>query len=214
MKANKPINPTSTRCALCVGLLGRYVFKRSSVLKKVFIVLVLLISGCKSTSEFYTGENLLQPMPLPEDSWTAYEKQEGNVYSRIWSKNDDKDQMKTDVFRNTKSRDIGREKEIDDKVGSEKCDNFSSSEINKDKESKYNSLTWFSSCKTKSGIEISVLHKAISGNDSFYHLRRIWKAGYSKDALATWTNYFATVAVCDTRTDSSESCPDGFKKVQ
>ena len=172
------------------------------------------MSGCKSTSELYSGENLLQPMPLPEDSWTAYEKQDGNVYQRMWSKNDNKDQMKTDVFRNTRSGDVVKEKEIDDTVGLGKCHNFTSSEINKDNTSKYNSLTWLSTCKTESGIEINVLHKALSGDDSFYHLRRTWSSGYTKEQLAQWIDYFATILVCDTRIGSLEPCPTGYSKRQ
>lgn len=153
-------------------------------------------------------------MPLPEGTWTAYENQDGNVYQRMWSKNDNKDQLKTDVFRNTKSRNVAREKEIDDKVGLEKCKKFTSSEIDKDNTSKYNSLTWLSSCETESGIEINVLHKALSGDDSFYHLRRIWKSGYTDEQLATWSDYLATVLVCDTRVGSLEACPSGYSKVQ
>jgi hypothetical protein len=75
-------------------------------------------------------------MPLPEDSWTAYEKQEGDVYRRMWLRNNDKEQMKTSVYRNTKSRDLVKVKEINDWVGVEKCQTFTSSEINKDDTSK------------------------------------------------------------------------------
>jgi hypothetical protein len=71
-----------------------------------------------------------------------------------------------------------------------------------------------SSCKTESAVEINVLHKALSGDDSFYHLSRTWTSDYTAEQLAIWSDYFATVLVCDTRAGSSEPCPSGYSKVQ
>jgi len=178
------------------------------------IILSLTLAACASNQGLFSGENLLQPMPLPEDSWVPYENQDGSLYQQMWSKNDHNDQLKTDVFHRTPNRSVEREKLIDDKVGKEKCSKFESSSFELMNQTKYESLTWFSSCKTSAGIEISVLHKAISGSDSFYHLRRIWKLKPSQDQITLWREYFSTVQVCDTRSQGVDRCPDGYSKVQ
>lgn len=180
----------------------------------ILTALAFVMASCATSTIFYSGENLFQKMPLPEDSWVAYEKQDGNVYHRFWVKNDGNDQMMTDVFRGTKLRSVEREKSVDDKVGNEKCQKFESSNVLKENEAGYNSLTWVSSCETKGGMTIGALHKAISGNDSFYHLRRIWNAGYGEEQLTVWKAYFKTIHVCDTRSSGSNRCPDGYNKVQ
>ena len=64
-------------------------------------ILLLLISGCATQTGFYSGENLLQPMPIPEDSWEIYEKKEGNIYTRMWSKNNHRTNLTVNTTKNT-----------------------------------------------------------------------------------------------------------------
>lgn len=179
----------------------------------IIILSTALISGCATNQGFFKGENLIQPMPLPEESWVAYEKQDGHVYQRMWSKNDHNDQLKADIYRETPNRSVDKEKEIDDKVGKKKCDSFTSDDSRVVIENSYESLTWLSSCQI-GDKEIAVLHKAVSGTDSFYHLRRIWKSGLDDKILSVWEQYFSTVLVCDTRASGDNHCPEGYTKVR
>ena len=180
------------------------------------VIALLALSGCASTQNdgLFTGENLMQPMPLPEEAWVAYQKQQNGIYQRLWSKNDNRDQLKTDVFYQTPNRGVEQEKLVDDKVGHDKCASFESSDAEVIHQNSYPSLTWLSICQTVNGVEIAVLHKAISGRDSFYHLRRIWKQTPSKEQMATWQAYFSTIQLCDTRSRGDNRCPDGYRQVQ
>lgn len=177
------------------------------------LVILLFISGCATQTGFYSGENLLQPMPVPEDSWEIYQKNEGKIHTMLWSKNNRDDELKTDMLFGMTSLGVLENKSIDDEVGQEKCAAFESTDADIKIENTYETLTWFSQCTLTSGIKISVLHKAITGNDSSYRLRRTWKTEVSQDQLQMWKDYFETVKACDTRSQGENKCPDGFERV-
>jgi hypothetical protein len=176
-------------------------------MKKICILALLPILFSCASNQAYRGEKLLQPMLLPEEGWSVYSNKEGNVGEMVWLKNDGKEQMETVVYLGQKGRDTRQEKELDDKVGSELCKSFESSIISDNSTNGYSSLTWKSSCKLSEEQTIVVLHKAISGDDSFYHLRRIWKSGFSQELVQPWVNYFDKVYICDTRY-KDKICPE------
>jgi len=179
-------------------------------------LIMLVFSGCSSIAknEFYSGENLLQPMPLPEEAWQAYSKKDGSSSIMKWSKNNSKDEVITHIYTGSGYRDVERDKSLDDQIGQRNCVEFSTSKSEVIKEFGYNTLIWTSNCRIKSGISIAVLHKVISGKDSFYHLRRIWKSDYSEASLQQWKDYFMTVHVCDTGASDVSACPEGFERVR
>ena len=179
----------------------------------VLVTLLLLISGCATQTGFFSGENLLQPMPIPEESWEVYEKKEGNIYTRFWSKNNRSDELQTNVLFGLTSLGVIKNKSIDDEIGQKNCASFESTDADIKIENTYETLTWFSQCTLTSGTKISILHKAITGNDSSYRLRRTWKTEVSQDQLQLWKDYFATVKACDTRSQGENKCPDGFERV-
>ncbi|HEB27024.1 MAG TPA: hypothetical protein ENI05_04510 [Porticoccus sp.] len=179
----------------------------------ILVAFTVFMTSSATSNDLFSGENLIQPMPLPEDSWVAYEKQDGSVYTRMWAKNDRKDQLMTSIFRRTPNRSVIDEKSIDDESGKEKCKSFNASESSSVIEHGYSSLTWRSSCSTGNGSSIVVLHKAISGRDSFYHIRRIWNSGYTQEQMELWKKYFLTIYTCDTRSTESNSCPGGYSQV-
>jgi len=177
----------------------------------VLVAAVLSVIGT-AHGELFPGENLLQLMPMPQEPWTAYEKSENRVYQRLWVRNKNQDQVQTHVFQGDRHRSIKREHELEITVGNRNCASFDSRGEVEKAENGYPSLTWITSCVTPRGTNIVVLHKAISGNDSFYHLRRIWRGSLTDDDLTAWMKYFATVYACDTRSED-QACPDGFTKL-
>ena len=176
-------------------------------------VLPFISTTSSANTSLPIGENLIQPLPLPEDSWTEYEKKEGKTYIRKWVRDNGANQMLTAIFNGDKASNISQTKEIDSKTGKKNCNEFRETEIKNGEENGYPTISWLSSCKLKGGKTISVLHKVISGKDSSYHLRRIWTKGYSDEALSAWKTYWSSVYVCDTRSETN-ACPDGFQKAQ
>ena len=62
----------------------------------------------------------------------------------------------------------------------------------------YQSLFWETTC-ILNGTPIQVLQLAISGNDSLYHIRKLWQFKVSDSDYSDWKEQMIQISVCDTR---------------
>ena len=157
-------------------------------------------------AEVSPGENLLQSLPLPQDGWSTYARKDENDTIRIWARNRKNDQLITAKSLGRSKKDLLGVKRQDANLGIENCEYFSTEREYRSVENGYDTLTWFTRCKTRPGMEIYVLHKALLGKDLFYHLKRIWKGTYDESQLDQWLKYFKTIKLCDTRSNATP-CP-------
>ncbi len=187
-------------------------------LKILVLVLVIILAACSSTSNKseFKAENLIQKFPLPEGDWDVYQREpEGtNMLETRWVSKTSDDLAQTFVMYNTPNGDPQRTMDSDHKVGKKNCDIlFQSDLVSNEVQNGYPQLTWQSECKSSNGYYSKTIHKTISGNDSQYAFKRIFKSKPSDESWQLWLSYASSIEVCDSRSNQ-HPCPEGYKKVE
>ena len=173
---------------------------------KKLLLLLLLLHSVLAQAEWFNGENLLQPTPIPGKDWETRQQRNNDFYQHTWHRDDGKDVLQTNIFYHTPYRDVFTEKNLDSDIGKKNCRDFIIEDEKAGSENGYPTLNWRSKCTMDDQSVITVLHKAISGNSSFYHLKRVWLKDYDDDEMDLWQTYFSAVSICDTRYQE-HACP-------
>lgn len=167
---------------------------------------LLTLAGCAAPNNgLYNGENLLLPIEKIPENW---QKSVNPDDKAMLLENPDKgfaDSLHVRVMRNFKD-DLSSFQSLLDAPGRKSCKDFASTNI-PNKITHYPALTWDTSCETASGSNAAMKHLIIKGNDSFYHLQKIWKYQPTAEEQALWQEIFDGVTVCDTRS-TSNPCPE------
>lgn len=160
------------------------------------------------------GENLLTTFVPSADEWIAYEKSEGNFRSNLWTKKgaEEIDSYAVSVIHKHK-QEIAAFREMQDAPGRERCDRFESQTLAESPTNGYPRLVWRTLCENADGFTVSMLHVAIQGRDSFYHVHRIWRSAVPDAELARWQELLQSTDLCDTRR-KKQKCPEGFERVE
>ena len=162
-------------------------------MKHLFALLGLL-SFCLSASEFTRGENLISgfaPAHPYYEKYQLYAKSDPKIRSNLWvsKKPGELDTFKIDIVLGDRSADLEELQRSLDMPGEASCTTFHSKNISSDKENGYPQLTWETTCD-KDDKSIYIIHKAISGKDNMYLVRKFW---YQEVALVV------------------HPCPEGYK---
>lgn len=179
---------------------------------------VAILASCASTQEWYEGENLVQPLPIPGAGWQV--KRLVNDQAKMemvrWSKTtgSGSELLQVVVAHGQRNTNVEIAREDLDRQGRSHCSTYSTDLQDKARENGYNTITWKTSCKLRGdNTEVVILHKAISGEDSFYEVQKIWRGRFSGESLREWSDHLKRVKLCNTR-GSQHPCPEGFKRVQ
>lgn len=177
-----------------------------------YICLIAFLLPLKvEASEWFEGENLLtQPIPL-ENNYQAYTKKEDGWKSFLWLNkvSSGGDSYEVNIVAE-KTANLEAFQESMDNPGREACKNFSSLVIDDSNRNGYHSIMWETECVV-GGTHVHTIQLGISGNDSLYFLRKLWKVPVRDDEIALWKKTLSKVSLCDTRT-SEHPCPEGFRK--
>jgi len=182
-------------------------------MKHLFALLALL-SFCLSASEFTRGENLISgfaPAHPYYEKYQLYAKSDPKIRSNLWvsKKPGELDTFKIDIVLGDRSADLEELQRSLDMPGEASCTTFHSKNISSDKENGYPQLTWETTCD-KDDKSIYIIHKAISGKDNMYLVRKFWYQEVALDAVTPWITTISEFMVCDTRKER-HPCPEGYK---
>lgn len=179
----------------------------------IYVLLALTAFSVSAADEWFPGENLLTQFQPSSDEWDAYEKKEGNYYSRMWRKKSGVDERYAVSVIRGYDRSFEQFREMQDGSGRASCDDFQSNVLTEDSVNNYPRIIWRTLCANEDGFTASILHLAIKGNDSFYHVMKTWRSDVAEEDLATWNDRLLEISVCDTR-DADRPCPSGFERVE
>lgn len=178
--------------------------------KHLLICLLPILANCSSVvhqPKVYTGENLITPYSGFLAGWTVYIDNKDGYHSRMWQHplKEFTDSYMVSVTRKTQ---YGPQhyRKIVDKPGTLSCDTFQSITLPIESSRNYPTQYWETSCKNKNGSKSKILHRMLQGNDSFYHIQKIWQNEYNELDINLWKERFEQVYICDTR-DLLPSCP-------
>lgn len=179
--------------------------------RQIPISFFLFLPVLALASEWFKGENLLtNPIPFSED-YELYSKEEPGWVSRLWkSKDDDGDTYVVNIVEGRRPN-LTKFRDSQDAPGKKACSAFSSVVINNDDRNGYESVFWETSCNVND-VQITSLQLAISGRDSLYHVRKLWKTPVENGVKENWRDEISQISLCDTR-KKKHPCPEGFEKV-
>ena len=179
---------------------------------KIFLIGLISISifGCanvKHKPQLFQGENLITPYSGFLAGWKVIVENKAHYHSRMW-------QHPEQGFKNAyvvsvtpqESHNNQYFRNIIDKPGIESCENFVSKTIESNAVAFYAKEFWQTDCLRKDGNKAKILHLLLRGNDSLYHIQKIWQGNFKKSELDTWKNRFDQIYVCDTRIEK-HTCP-------
>ena len=192
-------------------------------MKKHLLLSLLIIAGYKgvavaepssNASEWYVGENLITPYSQLYSSWIPHVKPGENERSKMWQH---PEKGFSDSFvvtiRNGYQVDLKEFRNIQDAPGHSSCKPFTSVILKTPRINDFDSLLWVTNCKTTNNKQASIVHMAIQGKDSFYHIQKIWKYKANGKEMKKWWDQISMTYICDTR-DPKKLCPAGFKKIK
>lgn len=179
----------------------------------ISLVLVLTAAPAGGAS-WHRGENLLTTfVPSPEE-WVAFERSEGDLYTTLWRRKgaEESDTFAVTVIEKFK-HDLADFREAQDAPGKLRCERFDSEILEDAPVNGFPRLMWRTLCERDDGFTASILHVAIQGRDSFYHVQKMWRVEVTETELSTWEDRLRSASVCDTRR-KGPPCPEGFSRVR
>lgn len=183
------------------------------------VVIVLLALGIHAkAADWHEGENLLQPLPVPGENWNQKRlaNDSAKMEMTLWIKDTGNGSEMLQVIIAHEQRNFNVEilQKDEDESGKEKCTSFSSDILDKTLGNNYKTITWKTKCNLRSdNTDVVILHKAISGEDSLYNVKKIWRDSFTEESARVWIDYVRRINLCNTR-GTQHPCPEGFKGTQ
>jgi len=161
------------------------------------------LAGCSNVVEHktlvYQGENLITPYSGFLAGWQMSVENKENYKVRMW-------QHPIDGFKNAyvisvtlpinKLADI---RQVIDEPGYESCEKFTTFTLQSSPNKLYPSEMWQTNCSKKDGSKAEILHLILQGQDSFYHVQKIWQGNINAKEIKQWQNRFKQIYLCDSR---------------
>lgn len=178
------------------------------------MILIGLISisifGCanvKHKPQLFQGENLITPYSGFLAGWKVSVENKKHYHSRMWQHPElgFKSSYVVSVTPREKI-DVLHFRKIIDEPGNDSCLNFTSKTINLTAKPNYPQTLWQTQCLRKDNSEARILHLLIQGNDSLYHIQKIWQGEHPPEDISLWQNRFQQIYVCNTRSLKAH-CP-------
>jgi len=164
--------------------------------------------------EPYNGENLITPYEQDNSKWTLIRQAGKDFKSVLWRS---KLKGMADAYiiniQDSNISSLKHTRETQDEPGRRNCASFQSIDLEAPQNKKHESVMWRTTCTKEKDFKAQILHLAIKGKDSIYHLQKIWVGKTPDKKLQKWTNMFKEVYVCDTRTKEKQ-CPSDYEKIK
>lgn len=185
-----------------------------NISKKILFAVALAsaLAGCANIVEHKTrvfkGENLITPYSGFLSGWRVLVENKENYHSRMWQHPVDGFNDAYVVSVSTPERKVlSQIRSIIDMPGYNSCVKFSTLTLQSTSNSSYPSELWQTHCKKKDGGEAKILHLILQGQDSFYHIQKIWQGNVVTQEIAEWQERFQQIYLCDSRIDKP-ACPE------
>lgn len=182
-------------------------------MKYSFVFVLLMVSFYATSDNFHKGENLITPYELDEDKWEVLKRVKGSFKSMMWRS---KAKGMADTYivniQGGNNSSLTEVKRIQDAPGEKACENFESIELAMLPNQYYDSTVWRTICTNGPNFKAQILHAAIKGKDSIYHVQKIWRGEVADNEMKKWVSAFNKIYVCDTR-DKNKACPKDYEKV-
>ncbi len=192
--------------------MGNRIFMIINSVKRLTLLglLTTTLLGCANVghkAQVFSGENLITPYSGFLAGWKVMVENKAHYHSRMW-------QHPELGFKNayivsvtpTENHSNKYFRNIIDKPGIESCEKFSSDTITSKTNATYAKEFWQTVCLRKNGSKAKILHLLLRGNDSLYHIQKIWQGNFTMAEVNTWQNRFKQIYVCDTRI-AKQNCP-------
>jgi hypothetical protein len=174
----------------------------------ITIACLALVLPFQAAGQLHDGENLLQPLPLPEGKWFATPSTQGRDEIVDWRKGDSDDRVRTVILRGRGGYPATRFREINYKAGHESCATFNGRVLDDSPVNGYGRSLWVGDCTQADGSSVTALWVFITGKDSSYFLFRQWHGVPDAAAMDQWVGYFKQIKVCDTRPRRKAPCSE------
>lgn len=173
---------------------------------------LLVLSAPGIASRLPRGENLITPFVPDASEWNLY-RDPSDASTMLWKrKANDLDQYAVSIYRKAKIE-VDEFRQIQDEAGGETCAAFQSTLVEQGPVNGYPRLVWTSTCKRKDDGTSVIVHMAIKGRDSFYHVLKMWRSDVPSSEVTLWEQRLKEVLVCDTR-KKDHPCPEGYSRVE
>jgi ABC-type iron transport system FetAB ATPase subunit len=183
-------------------------------MKYLLLITLLTLSLSALADEFYKGENLITPHEMDADKWEVLQKVEGSFRSMMWRSIEKgmADTYIVNIQGGNKSA-LAEVREIQDAPGLKSCESFDSIDLDPILSTNFESMMWRTVCSNGPDFKAQILQLAIKGNDSIYHIQKIWRGELAEDEIDKWVTTFENIYVCDTR-EENKQCLSSFEKVK
>ncbi len=187
-----------------------------NISKKILFTVALasVLAGCANIVEHKTrifkGENLITPYSGFLSGWRLLIEDKENYHSRMWQHPVHGFNDAYVVSVSTPERKaLSQIRSVIDMPGYNSCVKFSTLTLtlSSTSNSSYPSELWQTYCKKKDGSEAKILHLILQGQDSFYHVQKIWQGYIVAQEITEWQERFQKIYLCDSRVDKS-TCPE------
>ena len=179
------------------------------IIRPLLIAFVVVASAATSRAvDLHEGENIIAAFVPSADEWAEAQNPAlpGTV---LWTNKTNASHQYAATVRRGFRTELATFRDVRDAPGKERCDTFTSTTIDEAPANGYPRLIWRSLCERGDGAESAILHFALQGNDSFYHIMKIWRLGVTDPDVMLWTARFKRYVVCDTRKPEDHPCPEG-----
>lgn len=183
----------------------------------VCCIFFFFLVGCQSLSrQPIDVENLQLKMPIPEDGWTRYEKNEGALSSAKWVKTNE--QFTVSILHRRPVSILlpflrlpdeslqNRRAGLDGYVKKNMATQFTSTVLFEDTVNNYPQLIWQTMMIDKKGERTDAVSLLVRGNDATYLIVKTWDDtpdfGNEKDQ---WLEYMKSIEVADPRSPEHTS---------
>lgn len=184
--------------------------KRNKINHVLFSTLIFTLFGCSSIehkTQIFNGENLITPYSGFLAGWKVSVENKEHYHSRMWQHPElgFKSSYVVSVTPREKI-DVLHFRKIIDEPGNDSCLNFTSKTLNLTAKPNYPQTLWQTQCLRKDNSEARILHLLIQGNESLYHIQKIWQGEHPLAEISLWQKRFQQIYVCDTRS-LKDNCP-------
>lgn len=176
------------------------------------MILISALASCANIvahkPTIFKGENLITPYSGFLSGWRVFVENKENYHSRMW-------QHPVHGFNDAyvvsvstpEHKAISQIRGVIDRPGYNSCVKFSTLTLPSKLSSTYPSELWQTQCKKKDGSEAKILHLILQGQDSFYHIQKIWQGNIVNQEITQWQERFRQIYLCDSRAEKS-TCPE------
>jgi len=171
----------------------------------VLTILSSILTGCVTTSDQLSDENILMPMPIPEDGWNTHSSEKKLSTKVQWHK--DSETLTLAIFHGKNALTAAEYQEVEKNTFNDNPNwKVKTKHIKSGSTNNYPYDCWLTEVITDNG-EIYNLQLYIKGNDAGYLLSKRWidSTAEANEEMQMWTDYFMTVEVYDPRYPEHQS---------